>query len=252
MLSPPGHHGRICSSVHHSPPRWSCGLLLGPNHPLGSGSRASTSPGSSGRRRRPPVERRFPRLVSAVAESARVRRCRAGRRARALSVAPCRGSGRDCAYRGAQCSGPIGSLGPRLIRAGHEGVNLSRGDRDYPYDERRACPRSSLSRLGSADPEASCGLHRATDQASQIGSHLRVSLAVGLADAGPSRMPTPSGTPAPPPARASSVRRAASTRGTAAGTWPLDAVSGGPDQAPSLTPERTENRAGHCGIPLPG
>ena len=184
-------------------------------------------PGSSSRRRRPPVERRFPRLVSAVAESARVRRCRAGRRARALSVAPCRGSGRDCAYRGAQCSGPIGSLGPRLICAGYEGVNLSRGDRDYPYDERPACPRSSLSRLGSADPEASCGLHRATDQASQIGSHFRVSLAVGLADAGPSRMPTPSGTPAPPPARASSVRRAASTRGTAAGTWPgnSDAVS---------------------------
>jgi hypothetical protein len=34
------------------------------------------------------------------------------------------------------------------------------------------------------------------------------------------------------------------------GTWPgnSDAVSGGPGQAPSLTPERTENRAGHCGM----
>jgi len=39
---------------------------------------------------------------------------------------------------GAQCSGSIGSLGPRLIRAGHEGVNLSRADRDYPYDDDEA------------------------------------------------------------------------------------------------------------------
>jgi hypothetical protein len=35
-------------------------------------------------------------------------------------------------------------------------------------DPRRACPRSSLSRLGSAEPEASCSSHRAADEASHL------------------------------------------------------------------------------------
>jgi hypothetical protein len=52
-----------------------------------------------------------------------------------------------------------------------DGAGLEIGHEDFEtgrtlVDPRCACPRSSISRLGPAEPEASCSSHRAADEAS--------------------------------------------------------------------------------------